>query len=83
MRLTTEITAGAGPKSNPKPPAPKAMFFTTSPTGRFGQLKIMTSLAEHLPELPPLSSKNLFCAETLSCPTIAVGNNHFVTKIRI
>ena len=40
----------------------------------------MTSQAEYLPVLQPFSSKNAFCAETLSCPAIAVKNNRVMTS---
>ena len=40
----------------------------------------MTSPAEYLHALQPFSSKNAFCAETLSCPAIAVQNNVFMTS---
>ena len=56
------------------------MPLTTTTTGWFGQLKIMTSQADYLPALQPLSSKNVFSAETLSCPAIAVENNRFMTS---
>ena len=76
MRLRTELTAG----TDPKPPASIAMSLITTPTGWFGQLKIMASQAEHLPALRPSSSKNAFSAETLSCSAIAVENNRFMTS---
>ena len=41
----------------------------------------MTSQANHLPGLHPLSSKNIFCAGTLCCPAmIALENNGFTVK---
>ena len=33
-----------------------------------------------MPALQPFSSKNASCAETLSCPAIAVENNGFITS---
>ena len=40
----------------------------------------MTSQAEHLRALRLFPSKNAFCAETLSRPTIAVKNNRFMAS---
>ena len=80
VRLTTELTDGTGPEIESKPPAPISMCLTTAPTGWLAQLKILTSQAEHLLALQPFSSKNVFCAETLSCPAIAVENNRFMTS---
>ena len=77
VRLTTELTAGTSPKIKPKTSRADAFkHYANQPVW----LKIMTSQAEHLPALQPFSSKNVFCAETLSCPAIAVENNVIMTS---
>ena len=59
------------------------MPLTTTPTGWFGQLKIITLQAEHMPALQPFSSKNAFCGETLSCPAIAVGHHNTIPGLTV
>ena len=79
VRLTTELTAGTGPKIEPKTSRAHSDVFNHYANWPVW-LKIMTSQAEYLYALQPFSSKNAFCAETLSCPAIAVENNVFMTS---
>ena len=80
-RSTTELTAGTGPEIEPQTSRVDSDVF--KPLRQLAGLvnsKPLTSQAGHLPALQPFSSKNAFCAETLSCPLIAVENNRFMTS---
>ena len=71
--------AGTGPKIEPKTSRADSDVFNHYANWPVW-LKIMTSQAEYLHAFQPFSSKNAFCAETLSCPAIAVENNVFMTS---
>ena len=80
MRLTTELTSGTGPKIEPSKISRADSDVFNHYFNWLVWLKIMTLQAEYLPALQPFSSKNAFCAETLSYPAIAVENNDLMTS---